>query len=166
MQIAITGHTSGIGKALYDNLKVDNEVIGFARTTDRDINYPSRILKECKDCDIFINNAYDGWAQIDLLYALVYHKFKGKIISIGSISADNIKHNIFPYAIHKGTLDDANAQLYHMGMKVTCIRPGYIDTPRVNHRTDIRKLDVKYVVEAVNWVISRPHRVKDITLSV
>ena len=53
-----------------------------------------------------------------------------------------------------------------MGMKVTCIRPGYIDTPRVNHRTDIRKLDVKYVVEAVNWVISRPHRVKDITLSV
>ena len=42
MKIAITGHTKGIGKHLYDNLSLAYEVKGFSKSEGYDI---------CKDKD-------------------------------------------------------------------------------------------------------------------
>lgn len=74
MNIAITGHTKGIGKYLYENLNKNNNVLGFSFSTGFDIgNYSdrSRIIEQSKHCDIFINNAfnYKKWdnSQLDLL---------------------------------------------------------------------------------------------------
>ena len=60
MKIAITGHTSGIGKALYDIYSEENEVLGFSRSNAYDIKYDisiEKIVQGSLDCDVFINNA-------------------------------------------------------------------------------------------------------------
>ena len=74
MKILVTGHTSGIGKHLYENL--DGDIIGASRSNDKPIKKISEWFDE--SCDAFINNAYDDdnpTAQSDAL-KYVYHKSK------------------------------------------------------------------------------------------
>ena len=68
MKVAITGHSSGIGKAVYD--RVYPCVIGFSRSNGYDITDAAsrkRMIQESITCDIFINNAHNGFSQIDML---------------------------------------------------------------------------------------------------
>ena len=62
MKIAITGHTSGLGKGLYEQLgALGHEVYGYSTSTGFDINdevHRHKIIGECKDADLFINNAF------------------------------------------------------------------------------------------------------------
>ena len=70
MKIAITGHTRGIGKAIYDSLSPDYEVLGFSRSNGYDISDPEQLnslIAEIQSCDVFINNAYVHKAQTKLL---------------------------------------------------------------------------------------------------
>ena len=66
MKVAITGHTSGLGKGLYEQLgALGHEVIGFSTSTGCDINNELNrrtIIGVCQDFDLFINNAY-GWIE-------------------------------------------------------------------------------------------------------
>ena len=74
MRIFISGHTSGIGKYLYDNL--DGEIIGASRSSGKPITEISKWFDE--SCDLFINNAYDdsnSTAQSESL-KYVYSKWK------------------------------------------------------------------------------------------
>ena len=89
MKIAITGHSKGIGKACYDILEKDNEVIGFSRSNGYDIteNFHA-IVHAVKNCDVFINNAWHNYIQIDLLNA-IFNKWKDNffdlVISINTL---------------------------------------------------------------------------------
>jgi NAD(P)-dependent dehydrogenase (short-subunit alcohol dehydrogenase family) len=70
-KVAITGHTKGIGKCLY-NIFLENgyEVTGFSRATGYDISEKSHrelILNQIQNFDIFINNAYAPQGQTLLL---------------------------------------------------------------------------------------------------
>lgn len=71
MRVAITGHTSGIGKELYKILQHHmDKVFGCSIANGYDItNYKSRekILEEIKNFDIFVNNAFDKNGQTKLL---------------------------------------------------------------------------------------------------
>ena len=81
--IAITGHTSGIGKFIYDNY----DCIGFSRSNGYDIsknNDRMRMYEECKECDTFINSAYCDNYQSVLLRELILYNQKIDIISVGS----------------------------------------------------------------------------------
>lgn len=75
MKIAITGHSKGIGKALFDKLTAQShEVIGFSRSNGFNVADPvirAGIVTELADCDVFINNAYAGDAQLELLKAVI-----------------------------------------------------------------------------------------------
>jgi hypothetical protein len=85
MRIAITGHTSGIGRALYDYYSIKNEVLGFSRSNG--YNLPDSlpvVIEESKGCDLFINNCYADGVQIDLFKGLVDHV--GKMILMGSVA--------------------------------------------------------------------------------
>ena len=70
MKIALTGHTSGIGKAILEHL--DAEFVVFSRTNGYDINKTEdrrKIVQEAHDCKVFINNAKGSdIAQTKLLY--------------------------------------------------------------------------------------------------
>jgi hypothetical protein len=85
MKIAITGHTSGIGKALYDYYSINNEVIGFSRSNGYNLpNSLQDVIRESKGCDLFINNCYADGVQTDLFKGLVDHV--GKMVIMGSVA--------------------------------------------------------------------------------
>ena len=75
MKIAITGHTKGIGKALFEYFSQQgHEVVGFSRSNGFDISLEetrNQILETLTSCDIFINNAYVPVAQKDLLISAI-----------------------------------------------------------------------------------------------
>lgn len=91
MKIAITGHTRGIGKRAYERLSPN--VIGFSKSTGYDITSFSdrkRIIDESIDCDVFINNATDGFGQT-LLFLELFEAWKDAdktIINVGSRIAE------------------------------------------------------------------------------
>lgn len=71
MKYAITGHTQGIGRRAFERLSPN--IIGFSKSTGHDITQweiRQQIIDSCRDCDIFINNATDGFAQTYLLIEL------------------------------------------------------------------------------------------------
>jgi hypothetical protein len=86
MKCVITGHTTGIGKAIYDHfLTLGWEVIGLSRTTGFTIpNDLDKIIEVSTDCDLFINSSYAGGNQ-DILVQALSNKVK-KMIVLGSIA--------------------------------------------------------------------------------
>jgi len=88
MKYAITGHTQGVGKRAFERLSPDAR--GFSKSTGYDITireHRQRIIHESSDCDIFINNATDGFGQTYLLIDLArawQNQPDKKIINVGS----------------------------------------------------------------------------------
>lgn len=163
MKVAVTGHTSGIGKAIYNRYKPN--VCGFSRTNGYDITKDKwKIIKDSKECDIFINNAQQEFAQTEMLYALAKN-FHGKIINIGSTSKDWTKGHKknYRYSVEKLTLNNANDQLFWEGVDTCIINPGFVDTPMIR-KFDFKKMDPEYIVDVIEWVISQPYRVKEVSV--
>ncbi len=165
-KIIVTGHTSGIGKHLYENL--DGIVIGASRSNGRPIKEISQWFDE--SCDIFINNAYDDEGMTFQSDALkyVYSKWKNDsskmIISIGSNAPDwNTDDN---YSEGKRLLDKTNFKYFmeSTGVKCSLIRPGWTDTPRITELWDGKKLKVDRILEVVNFIINFDGRIREITL--
>lgn len=86
-KIIITGHTHGIGKAIYDKFTEIScrEIIGMSRSNGYDIDKDfDRIVEEATGAEIFINNAYRDSQQLKLFNAL-----KNKVdmmVVMGSVS--------------------------------------------------------------------------------
>lgn len=109
MKIAITGHTSGVGKAIYEYfLSHGHEVIGMSRTTGFDLNDIERVISVAKKCDVFINNTYFGNSQTELVKRLCQ---SCKVITFGSIAADYVRELDSDYARDKKELQDTCAEL-------------------------------------------------------
>lgn len=92
MKYAITGHTQGVGKKAYERLSPN--IIGFSLSTGYDINDPmarKKILEQSMDCDVFINNATDNFAQTYMFLDIVeawYNLPEKTIINVGSRIAE------------------------------------------------------------------------------
>lgn len=166
---AITGHTQGIGKAVYNSLnKSGNKVIGFSRSTGYDITNISdinRILEESKECDCIINNAYADFGQSNFLLEAFY-KFRNTnktIINVGSRIAEpnnNLKNHpnvgLLTYQMHKASLkklcEDLNA--YGSRMNIKYVWFGYVGTERIlNKYPNLSKDDYILVDEAVDIIL-------------
>lgn len=139
MKFGITGHTSGIGKAIKEYLEGRGHTVkGFSRTNGYNISLPDvrkKIVEECQDMDGFFNNAYvfHDESQLDLLKEM-YATWQGKkkiIVNVGSRSSDFVDVADYPqpiYAKEKKKLDDFCSTLVQ-GPLVINLRPGSIDTP-------------------------------------
>lgn len=157
MRIAITGTTSGLGAACK------------ARLSSHDIkeyNRPEYDLERTvgamvrRDWDVFINNAYSGWAQVDLLYKL-FEMNKDRqcmIINISSVCADKLYDYAYPYSVHKRALDLACLQLQQIDSKcrVVNVKLGRMETPMVTHRTG-PKMDPADIANEIAEIIDRGH---------
>lgn len=119
MTTAITGHTSGIGKKLYERLYPD--VIGFSRSNGYDITNPSdryRIIQESQHCDVFINNATAQFGQT-LLFLELFSSWKNQnktIINVGSRIAEikllpNNKQDLLTYQAEKLILKEMSSRV-------------------------------------------------------
>ena len=86
-RIIITGHTSGLGKAIYDKFKEVSchEIVGMSRSNGYDIDKDfDKVVAEATGAEIFINNAYRDQQQLKLFNAL---KDKvGMMVVMGSVS--------------------------------------------------------------------------------
>lgn len=88
-KVVITGHTSGLGQALYEKFSDANyDVIGYSTSTGHDISSKEiqDTIVENLQSGVFINNAYHPTAQLELLTA-VTDKWKGTnnvIINVSS----------------------------------------------------------------------------------
>ena len=116
IKYAITGHTSGIGKSLFNRLLPN--CLGFSKSTGYDITMHagrSKIIKEISDCDIFINNACNGFGQTLLLIDLIKEwDIAGKtIINVGSRIAELSQpiDNMLTYQAEKLILKEMSMKL-------------------------------------------------------
>jgi len=138
MKIAITGHTSGLGLSFYNHATVCNDsLIGFSKSTGFDItDSRSRqdIVKMSSNCDVFINNAYDKYGQIDLLYDM-YDQWHGKnklIVTVGSYASNAAEWRLKPclYSTVKKALDVTTYQLTNSHNRGDCklmiFKPTYL----------------------------------------
>lgn len=141
MKYYITGTRRGLGKALAE--KYGN-------------------CGSLEDCDVFINCKHNDFEQVELLFKAA--ELNKRIINISSNSGDGNKSFPHIYAIQKNALDKANEQLYYQGIETTCVRFGWIDTPRVE-QYDVQKMTVEYCIEVIDWVLKQPHRVKEVTVT-
>lgn len=157
MRIAITGTTSGLGAACKAR---------FAEHDIREYNRPEYDLQRTvgamvrRDWDVFINNAYSGWAQVDLLYKLfdLNKDRQCTIINISSVCADKLYDYAYPYSVHKKALDLACQQLQQIDSKcrVINVKLGRLDTPMVAHRSG-PKMDPSEIADEIARIIDRGH---------
>lgn len=138
MKIALTGHTRGLGKSIYEQCNNDiASVIGFSKSNGFDITSAEdrkKIIELSDDCDVFINNAYDRFGQIEMLYDL-YDKWKAKektIVTIGSYASNAAEWRLQPclYSTVKKSLDVVTYQLVNShdrkGCKLMIFKPSYL----------------------------------------
>jgi NAD(P)-dependent dehydrogenase (short-subunit alcohol dehydrogenase family) len=149
MKISITGATSGIGKAYFDACQARGFLIKqFSRSTGYDITCvkdQERIIDESSDCDIFINNAHDGFAQTELFSRswLAWKNQPKIIICTGShvtlrrswISGSHHELGIAHYAAQKSALEMAInwAWTEDPTCHVVLVKPALTGTPRTNN---------------------------------
>ena len=158
---AITGHTSGIGQALFN--KLSPNCIGFSRSTGHDItdrNNRLDIINESAECNIFINNAHAKYGQVELLYDM-YNAWKDEdkiIVNIGSNTTSGIKTKPWEYSAQKASLDKASEQLSFLNSKckVMNLKFGFIATKRIieNYNPDsaISEDDVViFILQQIEW---------------
>jgi len=118
MKYAITGHTQGIGKSLFDRLAPN--CMGFSKSTGYDITDKDcrrDIVKQSHDCDVFINNATAEMGQTLLLIEL-FNEWKDTnkvIINVGSRIAEfstAVNHyNLLSYQAEKLILKEMATRL-------------------------------------------------------
>lgn len=164
MRVAITGHTSGIGKALYQHFKNNgSEVFGFSRSTGFDISKQldrDQILDVVWNCDVFINNAYHSTGQEDLLREVIA-MWDGSNKSIINISSNiKILNEAFfqvnkaaaAYRNVKSVLDYIISQ-YRGSIYILNVLPGPTKTNfnllSPSKRSVMNGMDVEYVAEKI-----------------
>jgi len=170
-QIAITGHTNGIGKAIYEAFP---NAIGCSRNTGHDISTQSgrtMILHQVMSCDVFINNAHNSFNQVKMLNA-VFDAWKNKdnkhIINIGTDAVPYVDWQVVhrQYPIEKMALH-AQAELLQNQQrkcKITTLGLGHVDTD-FNKEYTGNKLSYESIVDIVKWVISNKEEIKFMSVS-
>jgi NADP-dependent 3-hydroxy acid dehydrogenase YdfG len=156
--VAITGHTSGIGKAYVDACQRKNfKVKGFCRSLGYDITKiqdQERIIAESNDCDIFINNAHDGFSQTEL-FSRCWIKWKhsskimictGSYVTLRRSYTSGTQHQLgcSHYAAEKAALEMAInwAWTEDTECHVVLIKPALTDTPRTqNMKKNLKTLN-------------------------
>jgi|TARA_B110000858_G_scaffold128808_1_gene146502 NADP-dependent 3-hydroxy acid dehydrogenase YdfG len=184
-KIAITGHTRGIGEALFNRLDNENyEVRGYSKSNGFNILRPNGVIKDIVDwdADVFVNNAYAPEAQSRLLYK-IYEQWVDKpklIINMGATSSDSINNfaqlgynpDWTPYVSDKARLDWASLQLSNQftqgKCRVTMIKPGFVDTDStawLKGLVDDIMMTADSVAEMIEWVIELENNTQMRTLS-
>jgi len=163
MNFLITGHTKGIGKAIYNKFGG----VGLSKSTGFDISFDD-ITPYFENTDVFVNNAYDYcnyWSQVNLVYKAANVK---KQIVIGSMASDYALTNTdkaLEYTTLKEAVKAASFQLFAQGKDITLLRPGYVDTSAVKDVT-CAKIEPEYIADIIEWILKQPYRIKEFALAV
>ena len=167
MKVAITGHTRGLGAELLRCFDMrGHSVVGFSRENGFDISKEAdriNIVEQVSECDVFINNAYSGFAQVDLLnrvFAMWCKKSYKYIINIGSDSSYHQKYRQHPYAVHKIALDEQCRQLQPLGRwpAIMNVRPGTFESDMGN-RVEGKKMNVQSAASVIMYAFDNRDKI-------
>lgn len=170
--IAITGHTRGIGKAIFD---LHSESIGFSRANGYDISEPEvvkQIVEIVSDmnCDVFINNAYSGDAQM-LMFRRIYEEWKNNdsktIVNINSRTIYN-KPNNRQYTADKKILRSVAIEALNdvtRKCRIININAGYVKTDRTS-KLSCNMLTPQQLADMIKWCLDQPQNIEVGELSV
>lgn len=163
MKIAITGHTKGIGKEIFEYFQSQGHTcIGFARSNGYDIGLKEdreRILTETLDCDIFVNNAcvLTDNSQFILLRAkhAQWLKTNKIIINVSSKAGDFAKSSHFEWPLYASFKErqDAFCELTYGNPWVINLKPGTVDTEMTQKQTK-PKMNVTSVTKVLDFILS------------
>jgi NAD(P)-dependent dehydrogenase (short-subunit alcohol dehydrogenase family) len=163
MKIAVTGHTSGIGKSIYDYfLEQNNDVIGFSRSNGYNISNKEDRTNICnlsENFDIFVNNAYnnfDNSQELMLADRLESWKDTEKIIINLSSRWTTGNHK---YCHDKMSIDNICNEHLFSKIYLINLKPGLIDTPRVSAEKGA-KLKTKSVVDIIDFILLNKNEFK------
>lgn len=176
MKIAITGHSRGIGKSLFDKLSVDHECIGFSRSNGFDIHARQDLIVNASlKCDVFINNAYKGIEQVNILNK-IWNQWKldstKTIVNISSLSKyPGLSGNATGYSAHKAALSHQAFLLMFKTPDRKCrminINPGFVKTDMTATRHDtVEMLTADECSNAIIWAINQPQHIEIGELSI
>ena len=138
MNIAITGHSAGIGAALtkaYESR--GHTVIGLSRSNGHNIRNTTKICDQIESCDVFVNNAQAGYSQTELLFEMSqrWANTKKHIIVVSTMMTQYATSplpglDMDHYRMQKITLEQSVHQLRqrNLWIRYTIVRPGDIAT--------------------------------------
>lgn len=160
MKLAITGHTKGLGLAIYNHFKGDHEILGFSRSNGFDISSlvcRQQILEALENCDIFFNNAYNNFDNSQfILLKEVFTLWKNSNKIIVNISSRHITDN-HPYCFTKKEQDIFCDTNIYKSPKIINLKPGLIDTPRVKNQNG-NKMTTDQVLNILNFALQNDIR--------
>ena len=175
MKISITGHSKGIGLALYTLLSNTHTVKGFSRSNGFDISIVSNIdaiVDLSKDSDVFINNAYHDLSQTTIfekLLALWYSDPTKTIVNINSRTIYNPPNNR-DYTKFKKVLRSAATKAFldtNRKCRIININPGYVKTNMTaNGHSTYKMLTPEQLADMIKWCIDQPQDIEIGELSV
>lgn len=127
MKIVVTGHTKGLGQAIYYHyINLGHDVIGFSRTNGYDIEQAAdfaKIVQAAKTANLFFNNVHYKFSQVNFLYAL---QNATTIITSGSMAADQTGSNA--YSQEKHTLEQTHKKLVkETSCPMLLLKMGYLE---------------------------------------
>jgi NADP-dependent 3-hydroxy acid dehydrogenase YdfG len=179
--VAITGHTSGIGKGLFEHfIKKGCIVKGFSKDTGFDISNrinQDLIVEYTKDCDLFINNAYHHYAQVELMKLWQQQHWHSShfIVNTSSMAAEPLADipNSFPwltpYGDEKYAINKTSWEINHSGSKCKSIvvMPGVCQTNFYNpyDTADQNGLELYNRIMETNSIITVDDLVKTVDLA-
>lgn len=150
-KIFITGHTSGLGKGIYQyHVNNNHDIFGGSRSNGYNISNYQKILDyiENNNINVFINNAYCGIYQYVLLDKVseVWKTTNKIIINISSRASDySGNYKVGKYAVNKKSLDELSRYILvnpEYRLKVITIAPGYIKGTSHNYQYGLNMEDV------------------------
>jgi NADP-dependent 3-hydroxy acid dehydrogenase YdfG len=174
MKVAITGHTKGIGKAIAE-LYYTDEVVGFSRSNGYDISDISSInsiVNASLNCDVFINNAYYGTAQVDIFEKLLAHWNSDTTKTIVNINSRTIYNgpNQRQYTTDKKLLKSSAVNAIRdidRKCRVININPGYIKTNMTSNVHDkFNMMSPEQLARMIKWCLDQPQGIEIGELSV
>jgi short-subunit dehydrogenase involved in D-alanine esterification of teichoic acids len=160
MKVAVTGHTSGIGKSLFDHfISKGHDCIGFSRSTGYDISNEDirqQIVTESHDCDIFINNAYKNFDNSQLhMLEKIYNLWKGQDKLIINMSSRVTEFTNVDYPLYRSTKlqQDIFCRGKISNPQILNLKLGLTDTPRVEFITGKQKITTNDIIKIINFVL-------------
>jgi hypothetical protein len=159
MKVAVTGHTSGIGKACFEYF----DSIGFSRSNGYDINNPLPIVEACKQADVFLNIAHGGFGQSIMLRS-IFKEWQNEPKHIFNIGVDKVSLKSYElvhetYAVEKLAVHAMCEELQALPRKckLTNVCLGYVE----NYGGDI---SFEHIIETIEYIHSRDFEVKRINI--
>lgn len=152
MNITITGHTSGLGLAIYNAMLArGHNVRGFSRSCGWDISTQAEEIGDIvSESDLFFNNAHYRVAQSTLLQ-LTYSNVS--VITSGSMAAAGVgEYHPNPYFREKAHIERTHVRLKHISpYPMLLLRMGYLENYPENY-------PIKYstIINAIDFWLDNP----------